>query len=110
MESCFAERGANNVASSKADGSGPQTNRKPNGSTMSPTPADFRLPAPESSVVRIRRVISSPNYQCAVTLFHGCHGVSVRPDVSTRFTSLGQNKNGRQSRRQLNVLSARCFE
>ena len=53
--------GANDVANSASDGNCPQTNRKPTGITMSAIPVPLRLPAAESLVVRIRRVMSSPN-------------------------------------------------
>src|SRR5437763_5813835 len=51
------ERGAIKLANSAADGKRPQANLKPNGITISAAPACIRHPAPESLVVRIRRVM-----------------------------------------------------
>jgi hypothetical protein len=74
----FVERVANNVARLAADGNGPEVNRKPKGITMSAIPARIRHPAPESFVVRIRRIIfvsdpdlASRGYGCCLLVMGG---------------------------------------
>ena len=52
-----SEPGPSIASNSASDGNTSQTNRKPNGITISPTPARRRHPPPESVDVKIKRVM-----------------------------------------------------